>query len=85
MACTRFEEISVSGYRFDDSSVLPTISFSRLQRLTVDLRVHLSRRTSADGHMEWFRMCPNLTKLHILHLDAQFPIEEFAEALKLRK
>lgn len=81
-ACTRFEEISVSGHGFANSSVLPTVSFSRLQRLTVDLRAHISKRTSAGGNMEWFRMCPNLTKLHIFNNYTEFPIEAFAKALE---
>ncbi|KAG0292405.1 hypothetical protein BGZ96_004152 [Linnemannia gamsii] len=81
-ACTRFEEISVSGHGFANSNILPTVSFSRLQHLTVDLRAHYSSRTPAGGNMEWFRMCPNLTKMHINNRYSEFPIEPFAKALE---
>ncbi|KAF8948400.1 hypothetical protein BGZ47_005173 [Haplosporangium gracile] len=42
----------------------------------------ISRRTSAGGNMKWSRMCPNLTKLHILNRHTEFPIEVFAKALE---
>ncbi|KAK5816960.1 hypothetical protein F5H01DRAFT_366337 [Linnemannia elongata] len=81
-ACTRFEEISVSGHGFANSPVLSTVSFSRIQRLTVYLRAHIPRGTTAGGSIEWFKMCPNLTKLHTFDYGAEFPIEAFAKALE---
>ncbi|KAF9146657.1 hypothetical protein BGX30_011849 [Mortierella sp. GBA39] len=34
--------------------------------------------------VKWFKMCSNLTKLHILNNYAEFPIEAFAKALELQ-
>ncbi|KAF9123420.1 hypothetical protein BGW39_008988 [Mortierella sp. 14UC] len=81
-AATRFEEVCCSGCGMNDSAVLSTLSFPRLQRLTVDMRTHVSRRSASGGNLEWFCKCPNLTQLHWHALHTELSTEAFAEQLE---
>ncbi|KAK3844277.1 MAG: hypothetical protein J3R72DRAFT_438438 [Linnemannia gamsii] len=81
-AATRFEELSCSGHGMGESAVLTTLSFSRLERLALEMRAHISKMSSSEGNLEWFSKCPNLTRLHWHSLHSEFPTRAFAEHLE---
>ncbi|KAK3836437.1 MAG: hypothetical protein JOS17DRAFT_842178 [Linnemannia elongata] len=81
-ACTLFEEIESKGRDMDVSELLPTLSFPRLKRL-----VFRSTDWQRNGfypflHLDWFKQCPNLTKLHWELFYASFPVEAWAQAME---
>lgn len=81
-ACTLFEEIESKGRDMDVSELLPKLSFPRLKRL-----VFRSTDWQRNGfypflHLDWFKQCPNLTKLHWELFYASFPLEAWAQAME---
>lgn len=81
-ACTRFEEIECKGKEMNVSELLPTLSFPRLKRLVFQAADLHSEDFHPGLYVDWFKQCPNLTKLHWELFYASFPVEAWAQVME---
>ncbi|KAF9146655.1 hypothetical protein BGX30_011847 [Mortierella sp. GBA39] len=81
-SCTLFEEIESKGSDMDVSELLPTLSFPRLKRLVFRSTDWNMKLFHPSLHFDWFKQCPNLTKLHWELFYASIPVEAWAQAME---
>ncbi|KAG9068377.1 hypothetical protein KI688_010645 [Linnemannia hyalina] len=81
-ACTLFEEIESNGSDMDVSKLLPTLTFPRLKRLVFRSTDWNKKRFYPLLQFDWFKQCPNLTKLHWELFYGSIPVEAWAQAME---
>ncbi|KAF8948401.1 hypothetical protein BGZ47_005174 [Haplosporangium gracile] len=78
-ACSLFEEVILNATLLGNSTLLPQLTFPRLQRISFE---GYCESFDTPRQFAWIRRCPSLTRLHWRFVPYNFPTAGFLEALE---